>query len=165
MMSVKNSNRRAENLGLPATLTEDEWQKTMDHFGGKCAYCKTAEADIIEHFVPLARGGGTTPGNCLPACGPCNTEKSNLAGHPLKLRFGCQLIIELSGYLSERSTTTNVVKVPSRGRTRLPVEISRETLADLQAIMRTHNVRPDIGSAIDYVVEWYINNRKDVPRG
>jgi 5-methylcytosine-specific restriction endonuclease McrA len=29
----------------------------------------------MDHIVPLARGGTTTPGNVVPACKDCNKKK------------------------------------------------------------------------------------------
>lgn len=35
----------------------------------------------MDHFIPVARGGQTEPGNMVPACTVCNTEKSD--GDPM----------------------------------------------------------------------------------
>lgn len=51
-------------------------QKTAD---GLCYYCKKKFAfkDLtLDHIVPLARGGTTSPGNVVPACKECNKQKS-----------------------------------------------------------------------------------------
>jgi 5-methylcytosine-specific restriction endonuclease McrA len=78
---VKNHLKRAQNANLPATLTLEEWISTLDHFHWKCAYCQTGEYALIEHFIPLSHGKGTTQDNCVPACTRCNVTKQ--AWHPL----------------------------------------------------------------------------------
>ncbi|MDA3904355.1 MAG: HNH endonuclease [Desulfuromusa sp.] len=48
---------------------------------GVCHYCghPVAPKDLtLDHIVPLARGGRTTKGNCVPACKDCNNQKKNL---------------------------------------------------------------------------------------
>jgi 5-methylcytosine-specific restriction enzyme A len=50
-------------------------QKTAS---GLCHYCgkKFSFKELtLDHIVPLARGGTTTPGNVVPACRPCNKAK------------------------------------------------------------------------------------------
>ncbi len=66
---------RARKAGNPATLTLDQWLQTIKDFDMKCAYCG-GSYDVLEHFIPMSRGGGTTVDNCLPACNSCNTMVS-----------------------------------------------------------------------------------------
>lgn len=45
---------------------------------GVCHYCQESflPQDLtMDHIVPIARGGTTTPGNVVPACRPCNQKK------------------------------------------------------------------------------------------
>jgi len=45
---------------------------------GTCHYCGRrvgAAALTLDHIVPLARGGRSTRGNCVPACRECNSAK------------------------------------------------------------------------------------------
>ena len=72
--------RRAEEAGVPATLMIEEWLETLDYFNWGCAYCH-GSYEVIEHFVPIAIGGGTTYQNCVPACVSCNNRKDT--HHPL----------------------------------------------------------------------------------
>lgn len=69
--------RTATRAGRPATLTPRAWLETQIAFKGLCAYCGRAEGNVIEHVVPISRGGGTTSDNCVPACLRCN----GLKGH------------------------------------------------------------------------------------
>lgn len=45
---------------------------------GLCHYCgrKFPSKELtMDHIVPLARGGSTTPGNVVPSCRGCNRDK------------------------------------------------------------------------------------------
>lgn len=53
------------------------WQQKTGN--GLCHYCKQNFAFknlTMDHIVPLARGGTTSPGNVVPACKECNKAKS-----------------------------------------------------------------------------------------
>jgi hypothetical protein len=69
--------RRAKKANVPASLTLAEWLATLKNFNWKCAYCQTGKYQVLEHYVPISRGGGTTAENCVPACFKCNSEKSD----------------------------------------------------------------------------------------
>ncbi len=46
-----------------------------------CYYCREAtskDAATMDHVVPLAQGGRSTPGNIVVACKACNTAKGGL---------------------------------------------------------------------------------------
>lgn len=52
------------------------WRKRIQP--GLCHYCGRSfppELLTMDHVVPLARGGETTPGNVVPACSACNRDK------------------------------------------------------------------------------------------
>src|SRR5579859_770027 len=76
---------RAKRVGLPATLTVEQWLLTLEHFEGKCAYCQKRPGVIIEHFVPLERGAGTEIGNCVPSCYACNSKKKGYSPDEIKI--------------------------------------------------------------------------------
>ena len=45
---------------------------------GICHHCgkKFAPAELtLDHLVPIARGGESKPGNCVPSCHACNQSK------------------------------------------------------------------------------------------
>jgi 5-methylcytosine-specific restriction endonuclease McrA len=55
------------------------WQNRISR--GKCHYCGQSVPPkelTLDHIVPLARGGRSTKGNCVPACKQCNNQKKNL---------------------------------------------------------------------------------------
>lgn len=99
---------RARVAQLPATLTLAEWTRTVMDFIGLCAYCGKVPADRLDHFVPVAHGGGTTAANCLPACDPCNGRKSSKLPAAVAALFGPGRIAQLESYLHTRSTGQNV---------------------------------------------------------
>lgn len=68
---------RSRGLGLAATLTIEEWRIVYKRFNGRCSYCQSNRAEIIDHVMPTSRGGGTTLENVRPACEPCNLSKGN----------------------------------------------------------------------------------------
>ena len=74
---VKFHNKRAEMVALPATLTLEEWKRTLEDFRHRCAYCEVNDYQVLEHFIPLTSGGGTTRYNCVPACVSCNSIKGD----------------------------------------------------------------------------------------
>ena len=69
---------RARRARLPATLTDAEWARTIAFFDDRCALCGGAWC-LVEHALPIELGGGTTIGNCLPACVSCNVRKGKRA--------------------------------------------------------------------------------------
>ena len=58
-------------------LKKSQWWLTLVN-RGICHYCEkkfpTSEL-TMDHIVPLARGGSSTPGNIVPACKTCNRDK------------------------------------------------------------------------------------------
>lgn len=82
MGRILYQNKRAEKLELPATLTLEQWISTLDHFERRCAYCK-GDYRVLEHYIPLVHGKGTTQANCVPACNKCNSIKGTY--HPLAM--------------------------------------------------------------------------------
>lgn len=79
---VAMHNNRAMKLELPATLTLKQWITVLDYFKWKCAYCQ-GKYTVLEHFIPLAHGKGTSKDNCIPSCRSCNLTKG--PSHPSAL--------------------------------------------------------------------------------
>lgn len=75
MRRLNQALNRARKVNEPATLTFDKWKKIVFDFEGLCAYCREQSFEVIEHFVPIGKGKGTTAQNCVPACSRCNKEK------------------------------------------------------------------------------------------
>jgi 5-methylcytosine-specific restriction endonuclease McrA len=58
-------------------LRKSQWWLTLVN-RGICHYCgrKFGPRELtMDHVVPLARGGTSTPGNIVPACRECNRDK------------------------------------------------------------------------------------------
>lgn len=138
---LKSHLYRASGEGLPATLTMPEWRRTLADFHDRCAYCGSAAVDVLEHFVPISRGGGTTPGNCLPACEPCDSRKAGKRPDDLNDVFGAETMRCLRAYLTGRSTGVDVVpKAPRAPRVHridgvmTSTKLSRDQRAAVDAI-------------------------------
>lgn len=81
-LRTTRARRRARKKALPATLTTEQWEAIKRAYRNRCAYCSKRPRRLTQdHVVPVSKGGGTTPDNIVPACGPCNGRKH--AGPPL----------------------------------------------------------------------------------
>lgn len=75
---IRMNKRKALKRSLLNTLTENDWNKCMNHFSNSCSYCGESEKNIHQdHFVPLSKGGEYTKYNIIPACETCNIKKSD----------------------------------------------------------------------------------------
>ena len=73
---IHGHNYRARKRALPNTLTEAEWQCILSEQKHMCYYCGDAAATlVVEHMIPLSKGGGTTKDNCCGSCPSCNSSK------------------------------------------------------------------------------------------
>ncbi len=73
--SAKVRKYLAVKAGAPgdgATLSE----LALIH-GPLCYLCGQAKATVVEHMVPLSRGGTNYPSNLRPSCLACNSRKRN----------------------------------------------------------------------------------------
>lgn len=76
---------KARKQGLPDTFAEGDAKSALDYFNGRCAVCERPLHDLFgthklhwDHWIPLSKGGGTTPSNMIPLCGGiggCNNSK------------------------------------------------------------------------------------------
>jgi len=70
---------RHEREKARALRKQGWWQNRISK--GKCHYCSgqfPAKELTLDHLVPLARGGRSSKGNCVPACKECNNKKRDL---------------------------------------------------------------------------------------
>lgn len=61
-------------------LRKSRWWQTLIT-KAVCYYCgrTLAKAEVtMDHVVPLAQGGASTPGNVVPSCKACNTLKRDM---------------------------------------------------------------------------------------
>lgn len=71
---VKHSNDRSTRKRLPHGLGGVHWGILLQYYDYRCAYCGQP-FDGMDHIIPIAMGGGTTPANVVPCCIPCNQTK------------------------------------------------------------------------------------------
>ena len=102
---VNSHLRRAQKLGLDATLTLRDWLNAIDEFGGLCSYCQSRPHQVLEHFIPLLLGGGTTAGNCIPACKECNAAKHQKHPKDSTIQFKQLNMLRIQHYLEIQTTT------------------------------------------------------------
>lgn len=71
----KRRARKRQNSDSVGVNVRD-WMKLVRRHCSCCAYCgKYVERPVIEHVIPLARGGRHAIGNVLSACAECNASK------------------------------------------------------------------------------------------
>lgn len=74
---LHNNSYRARKLGLEDTFRLAHWRLTLEAFAHRCAFCGVDGALLeMEHVVPMSERGPNAPGNVVPACRPCNAQKS-----------------------------------------------------------------------------------------
>lgn len=98
---IYNAISRSKKFKTPTTLTLDEWLETLEYFGHVCAYCRERPYQVLEHFVPIDKGGGTSRDNCVPACYKCNIKKGG--NHPDELSEQFSSIEMVRSYLNQFS--------------------------------------------------------------
>lgn len=57
--------------------TKEQYAARWAMTGGMCWICRVAQADTIDHVIPVSRGGTNWPANLRPACMDCNRRKYN----------------------------------------------------------------------------------------
>lgn len=84
---IKKAEYRARKHLLPSTLTTADWLTAVSYFNSCCAVCGRQMRDLFgdvqvhaDHWIPITKGGATTPSNIVPLCGGkdgCNNSKHN----------------------------------------------------------------------------------------
>jgi len=69
--------RNAKKRLLPSSFTFKQWEEVKLYFGQKCCYCGKELPLTQEHFIAINKGGGYIKENMIPACGHCNSSKSD----------------------------------------------------------------------------------------
>jgi hypothetical protein len=79
--ALRKARHMAAQRGLEASLMIDDWNQTCADQEYRCAYCEgLVLIGTIDHFLPMARQGGTVVTNCLLSCSTCNHAKGE--SHP-----------------------------------------------------------------------------------
>ena len=67
--------KRRSRFNIDPILTADEWEKILDLYDNRCAYCG-AKADLQQdHIIPVSKGGKHEAANVVPSCRRCNSFK------------------------------------------------------------------------------------------
>ena len=78
-IEVDDATIRREREKARALRKQNWWQARIAK--GVCHFCEKEVLPkelTLDHLVPLARGGRSSKGNCVPACKDCNNRKKNL---------------------------------------------------------------------------------------
>ena len=105
-VAMESTARRAK---VPSTFSERDWENALGFWGYRCAYCGSNDDSLTQdHFLPLARGGGYTVSNIVPACIHCNSSKKD--NSPLIWlvetfgnKKGCYIYSSIREYLKAQS--------------------------------------------------------------
>jgi hypothetical protein len=98
--NLKSAIAVARRNRTQATLTSEQWEKTVAFFNNCCAYCGIPAWVVVEHVIPTAHEGGTVYGNCVPACGGCNSRKGRRSLDQLK-EFDPKRILVLRNWIAK----------------------------------------------------------------
>lgn len=93
-------------------ITPDVRQAVFAAWGGKCAYCRDAPAQEVDHIFPRSQGGPDALENYAPACQRCNRRKSDLL-----LAEGFLRIIEAQA-ISRKGKVLEILANPSSASNR-----------------------------------------------
>lgn len=72
-----------ERLPIDPTLRH----RVLSRDGYACRYCGATGELIMEHVIPVIKGGATHMGNLVAACVPCNARKGTEVWAPKPLRL------------------------------------------------------------------------------
>lgn len=96
---VAHHRNRAIERNLLATLTLRQWTDAVQYFNHKCAYCDRPY-EVLEHYISLSFGGGTTADNCVPSCKTCNGRKGNKRPNKFEPLFPTANIARIKAYFA-----------------------------------------------------------------
>ena len=83
--------RRARKSGTESrAVSAAELNAMKDRQLGECYYCGERSKLVVDHIIPLAKGGRHAIGNLAGACQPCNSSK------------GAMLLVEWRHFLTRK---------------------------------------------------------------
>jgi 5-methylcytosine-specific restriction endonuclease McrA len=72
---VEESNKQPFNeIGYSTIIEIFDWKFSNPSL---CIYCKENEAETLDHFIPIAKGGQHKEQNLVPSCQVCNSIKND----------------------------------------------------------------------------------------
>lgn len=72
-----NNIRRAKVKGNGGSYTAQEWRDLCRSFGNVCLNCRRPEPLVVDHIIPVTKGGTSNVENLQPLCKSCNSRKHN----------------------------------------------------------------------------------------
>lgn len=67
--------RRAKIKGNGGTYTAKEWQDLCAYYGNVCLCCHQSRPLVVDHVMPISKGGTSNIENLQPLCKSCNSTK------------------------------------------------------------------------------------------
>lgn len=58
----------------------DDWLLKLDYYGWRCRYCRcdlSRSGVVVDHAIPVSRGGTNALSNLMPSCKRCNARKNS----------------------------------------------------------------------------------------
>jgi len=103
---IYTARRTHQKLGLPDTLTYEQWKYACEWFDHRCAYCGEKAFLTEDHLRPLSDGGPRTALNIIPCCSSCNSSKGTKQAHlwiyeQFGMTKGKELVEKIVAYLTE----------------------------------------------------------------
>jgi hypothetical protein len=127
----------------------------FDRANGCCEYCRSQakfaiESLVIEHIIPISRGGETSPDNLALACQGRNNYKYNktegidpIDAQPVTL-FNPRTML-WSEHFAWNEDTTLLVGLTSSGRATVnTLRLNREGVVNLRQVLRTTGQHPPV---------------------
>lgn len=90
MSLIENHKRRSKRAEVPFAWTLAEWQRCLDAWAHRCAYCGATPVEQ-DHVIPLSSPvcPGTVPWNMVPACIRCNRSNRKVKVIPANVAAYC----------------------------------------------------------------------------
>lgn len=76
---VASENGRAKKLGIAGHIYPDDWRALCQQYEHRCLACGEPKRLVIDHVIPLSRGGAHDISNVQPLCWDCNSRKKTEA--------------------------------------------------------------------------------------
>ena len=103
LQRIHANTRRVRKVNASGAFTREQFVSKCDYFGWRCYLCRkplTATTVVVEHRIPLSRGGSNWISNLAPSCKTCNQRKGKKTEREYKLYLfkaeSCAMISSLS---------------------------------------------------------------------
>lgn len=110
---VYNSRQRAKRYDVENTLTVSEWKERLANSDGCCAYCgeKVGQAKlVIDHIMPMLRGGFNSIENIVPACKSCNRRKATKSSEQFLKELEWERILNELPEIEDHDTVAMLIR-------------------------------------------------------